>query len=146
MANVLEMAIVQAIQNLYAAKWSQRRIARELGIDRGTVARCLRTLQSDPKPAIPPTGSEGSKAASFEGPPAPAAEDSGGNEDANRSVVPKPAIPPGMMALKTRLRRQPQPLLQASMVPAARVIANPFATSFRPSWTKGSRRNASTKT
>jgi transposase len=94
MANVLEMAIVQAIQNLYAAKWSQRRIARELGIDRGTVARCLRTLQSDPKPAIPPTGSEGSKAAMFEGPPAPAAEDSGGNEDANRSVVPKPAIPP----------------------------------------------------
>ena len=94
MANVLEMAIIQAIQQLHAAKWPQRRIARELGIDRGTVARYLKALRSDPKPAIPPTGSEGSKAATFQGAPAPAADPSAGGDDADPGGVPKPAIPP----------------------------------------------------
>lgn len=94
MANVLEMAIIQAIQQLHAAKWSQRRIARELGIDRGAVARCLRALQSDPKPAIPPTGSDGPKPATLQGAPAPEASPIAGSEDADRSGVPKPAIPP----------------------------------------------------
>src|SRR5579863_5873467 len=94
MAHVLEMARIQAIQQLHAAKWSQRRIARELGIDRGTVARCLRALQSEPKAAIPPTGSGESKAATFEGAPAPPADHNAGNEDADHSGVPKAAIPP----------------------------------------------------
>jgi transposase len=94
MANVLEMAIVQAILQLHSAKWSQRRIARELNIDRGAVARCLKSLPSDPKPAIPPTGSEGSKPATFQGAPAPAADSVAGSEDAGHSGVPKPAIPP----------------------------------------------------
>jgi transposase len=94
MANVLKMAIVQAILQLHAAKWSQRRIARELNIDRGAVARCLKSLPSDPKPAIPPTGSEGSKPATFESAPAPAVEGSDRSESSGRSSVPKPAIPP----------------------------------------------------
>ncbi|HVU00018.1 MAG TPA: IS21 family transposase [Acidobacteriaceae bacterium] len=94
MAHVLEMARIQAIQQLHAAKWSQRRIARELGIDRGTVARCLRALQSEPKPAIPPTGSDGSKAATFEGAPPPPADPNAGSEDADHSGVAKAAIPP----------------------------------------------------
>ena len=37
MANVLTMAKIQSIQQLHAAGWSQRRIAEELDIDRGTV-------------------------------------------------------------------------------------------------------------
>ena len=41
MANVLMMAIVQSILHLHSLQWSRRRIARELGIDRGTVGRCL---------------------------------------------------------------------------------------------------------
>jgi len=49
MANVLKMAIVQSIQPLQAADWSQRRIARELEIDRVTAARYLRAA---PRPAI----------------------------------------------------------------------------------------------
>jgi transposase len=65
MSNVLEMAKIQSIQSLHAAGWSQRRIARELGVDRGTVAKHLRPLPSDSKPAIPPTGLEGSKPATF---------------------------------------------------------------------------------
>jgi DNA invertase Pin-like site-specific DNA recombinase len=57
MANRLNMATIQAIEQLQALKWSQRKIARELGIDRGAVARHLRRLATDPKAAIPPAGS-----------------------------------------------------------------------------------------
>jgi hypothetical protein len=69
MANRLNMAKIQAIEQLQALKWSQRKIARELGIDRGAVARHLRRLEIDPKAAIPPTGSLDPKAATF--PPSP---------------------------------------------------------------------------
>lgn len=73
MANVLKMAISQSIEQLHSAGWSQRRIARELGIDRGTVARYLRASPPDPKPAISPPGSDGANAASLSASPAPAA-------------------------------------------------------------------------
>ena len=46
-------------------------LSKELGIDRGAVARHARLLQADPKPAIPPTGSEEPKPAGLERPPAP---------------------------------------------------------------------------
>jgi transposase len=74
--NRLKMDIEQAISNLSRGGWSQRRIARELGIDRETVARYRRLARQaqasnpaispagsetvqEPNPAIPPTGSEG---------------------------------------------------------------------------------------
>lgn len=60
MANQLKMAMIQALLALHARGWSQRRIARELGIDRGTVARYLQ-LAAQAKPAISLTGSEGSE-------------------------------------------------------------------------------------
>ena len=41
MSNRLKMATVHAIHLLHSLHWSQRRIARELGIDRGTVRRHL---------------------------------------------------------------------------------------------------------
>lgn len=64
MANQLEMAMVNAILTLKQRGWSQRRIARELGIDRETVARHLHLQGADPKPATnAPPGSEGSKPA-----------------------------------------------------------------------------------
>jgi transposase len=69
MANRLNMAKIQAIEQLQTLKWSQRKIARELGIDRGAVARHLRWLENGPKAAIPPTGSSDPKAATF--PPSP---------------------------------------------------------------------------
>src|SRR5690606_26635673 len=69
MANRLNMAKIQAIEQLQSLKWSQRKIARELGIDRGAVARHLRRLENDPKAAIPPAGSLDPKAATF--PPSP---------------------------------------------------------------------------
>ena len=42
MANQLKMATVQSILSLHEKRWSYRRIARELGVDRGTVARYVR--------------------------------------------------------------------------------------------------------
>jgi transposase len=42
MANRLKMALIDAILSLKARRWSNRRIARELGIDRDTVSRQLR--------------------------------------------------------------------------------------------------------
>lgn len=94
MANVLKMAIVQAIQQLHAAGWSRRRIAKELEIDRGTVARYLPAPPLDPKPAILPAGSSGSNAATFPGLPAPAAETPPGNEGDDRAAGSNAAILP----------------------------------------------------
>ena len=57
MANQLKVAKVLSINALHAQGWSQRRIARELGVNRETVARHLKEAS---KPAKAPTGSEGS--------------------------------------------------------------------------------------
>jgi len=60
MANQLKMAEVQAILALARSGWSNRHIARQLGVDRDTVGRHLRlSLQGDSKPASAPTGSTG---------------------------------------------------------------------------------------
>jgi DNA-binding CsgD family transcriptional regulator len=37
MANVLKMALIESILSLHALRYSQRQIARELGVDRETV-------------------------------------------------------------------------------------------------------------
>src|ERR1700731_4622997 len=57
MPNRLKAALLDTIQSLRQRGWSQRRIARELGIDRETVARHLRQAAAPAKPAIAPTGS-----------------------------------------------------------------------------------------
>jgi len=54
MVNQLKVAKVLSIQALHAQGWSQRRIARELGIHRETVARHLGQAS---KPAKAPIGS-----------------------------------------------------------------------------------------
>jgi Homeodomain-like domain-containing protein len=69
MANVLKMANVQSILSLFAQGWTQRRIARELGIDRATVRKYVRDHLSGSKPANLLTGSEDPKPASFSEPP-----------------------------------------------------------------------------
>jgi len=69
MANRLKMAEQKAIQVLYEKGWSQRRIARELGVNRETVGRYVRLrgqrsegeeagAEGDSKPAISIAGSE----------------------------------------------------------------------------------------
>ena len=58
MANLLQVVMVETILSLHARRWSVRRIARELGIDRETVARHIRLSASDSKPANGPIGSD----------------------------------------------------------------------------------------
>jgi transposase len=57
MANQLGMALIDSIFTLHQRGWSQRRIARELGIDRETVAHHLRQGPPGSKPANAPLGS-----------------------------------------------------------------------------------------
>jgi transposase len=58
MANLLKMAVIESIVTLRQRGWSLRRIARELGIHRETVARHLRQGPVESKPAHAPPGSE----------------------------------------------------------------------------------------
>lgn len=94
MANQLRMAIVQSILHLHSLQWSQRRIARELGIHRETVGRYLLEHLDGAKPAIPPTGSGGSKPATISPAPGPPAEGNEAAGDAEEAGGPNPAISP----------------------------------------------------
>lgn len=58
MSNRLKMAKIHAIIGLLEQKWSYRRISRELGVDRDTVARYDRLRRNRSNPAIVPPGSE----------------------------------------------------------------------------------------
>ena len=57
MANRLKMAKIHAIIGLLEQGWSYRRIARELGVDRETVARYDRLRRTRSNAAIPTAGS-----------------------------------------------------------------------------------------
>ncbi|HEY9174552.1 MAG TPA: IS21 family transposase [Verrucomicrobiae bacterium] len=59
MAYLLTMADIQAILKLHEQGWPQRRIARELDVDRETVAKYIRRSRCARKPAEAPLGSEG---------------------------------------------------------------------------------------
>jgi len=62
MANRLKVANVFSIKSLHEAGWSQRRIAREVGVSRGAVARHLQKLSNDAKASIESADSNGAKA------------------------------------------------------------------------------------
>jgi transposase len=89
MANQLKVAKVFSIKALHAQGWSQRQIARALGINRETVARYLRSAS---KPAKAPPGSDASEEGSK-----PAKAPPGSEAEVARS---KPAkAPPGSRSL-----------------------------------------------
>jgi len=95
--NQLKMDIQQTISTLSRGGWSQRRIARELGIDRETVARYRRLARQveEPNPAIPPAGSEsvgGPKPAIV--PPGSEVTPPPSPPPAEPTNAPKPAISP----------------------------------------------------
>jgi len=56
MANYLRVSMRETVKTLYVKGWSERRIAKELGINRRTVARYIRL--DDPKRAISTAGSD----------------------------------------------------------------------------------------
>ena len=96
MANRLKMAILHSIQLLHALHWSQRRIAAELGIDRGTVRKYLACGSCEANPTISSSGSEGPKPATFSGVPGPDAPATGDDGRVDGEPPPHPAIsPPG---------------------------------------------------
>src|SRR5262245_23361844 len=85
MANHLTMALIDTIHTLRRRGWSGRRIARELGIDRETVARHLQTPPPQAKPAIAPPGSATAPA---EAKPAIAPPGSGQGTDRSPQTLP----------------------------------------------------------
>ena len=76
MANRLKMAMVDTVQRLLEQGWSYRRIARELGIHRDTVAG----LAGKSKPAKAPLGADDGN-----GPSKPAKNRAEKNEPARKS-------------------------------------------------------------
>ena len=58
MANHLKVAMIELILKLHELRWSNRRIAHELGIHRDTVARHLRLAGFEPAKAPPGSGTE----------------------------------------------------------------------------------------
>jgi transposase len=58
MSYLLKVATIDIILSLHRRGWSQRRIARELNVNRETVARHLKHAQSAAEPANAPTGSD----------------------------------------------------------------------------------------
>ncbi|MFN8049610.1 MAG: helix-turn-helix domain-containing protein [Ancrocorticia sp.] len=79
MPNQLNVAMIDTIVSLRQRGWSQRRIARELGINRETVARYLRQPPSPANPAIAPSGDPGPEGGSNQAiaPPGSLAADAG---------------------------------------------------------------------
>lgn len=58
MSHLLKVATIDIIFSLHRRGWSQRQIARELDINRETVARYLKQASAAPKPANAPSGSD----------------------------------------------------------------------------------------
>jgi transposase len=96
MANRLKMATVQAILQLHSLRWSQRRIAEELEIDRKTVRRHLLRHLDGPNAPRAPTGSESPKGTTWDLVPAPDNKTSGPADPADLSAIPNaPRAPTG---------------------------------------------------
>jgi len=97
MANQLKMAMVNTISALKERGWSHRRIARELGINRETVAKYVKLWQSNPKPATNAhTGSEDSK---------PAKAPTGSVSQSDQKAGPKSQCAPFRKVIEEKLEK-----------------------------------------
>src|SRR5438128_11308238 len=112
--NQLKMDIQETISALSRGGWSQRRIARELGLDRETVARYRRLARQAeaPKPAIPPAGSELV-------------------QTPNPAIVPPPAPRSRRHRIALQSSRQIQPFRPPGPSLGASVTASLSRTSFK---------------
>jgi transposase len=93
MSNLLKVAMIDVIISLHRQGLSQRRIARELGVNRETVARYLRRAKIAPEPANAPSGSiaDGVESKPANAPPGSAAPDTA----IERGVPPPGPAPEG---------------------------------------------------
>ena len=104
MSYLLKVATLDIIFSLHRRGWSQRQIARELDINRETVARYLKRADAAPKPANAPTGSDTPESA-----PKPANTPTGSDTPES---APKPAnAPTGSNSLETGASPTDQPLV-----------------------------------
>ena len=122
MANQLKMGLVHTVLSLHRLEWSDRRIARELGIHRETVGRHIRLAEAASKPATEaPLGSDVSQ----EAPTGSVGEAKPANQAPLGS--PRADLPPaGGENLPQVLpdAASHRPLLDAEAVPAARPAAS----------------------
>jgi transposase len=88
MANQLKVAKVFSIKALHAQGWSQRRIAKALGINRETVARYLHSAS---KPAKAPPGSDTSEEGSKPAKAPPGSESGAGPSKPAKAPTGSPA-------------------------------------------------------
>jgi transposase len=88
MANLLKMAQIETILALHRREWSIRRIAKELGIHRDTVARCIQADQSTVKLGQAPIGSDEGCAEAKQATP------EGGAHDPKQARRPSAPAPP----------------------------------------------------
>jgi transposase len=111
-SNRLMMALTETILALHRRKWSQRRIAQELGIDRETVARYVAQAERESKPAIAPTGSEPQATESK-----PAIAPTGSNDDSGSAAGPSAnaATAPGRASLCAPFRAAIQAKLELGL-------------------------------
>ena len=120
--NQLKMEHRQAIITLSINGWSQRRIARELGIDRETVARYRRQAraEADSSPAISPPGAESNPAI----PPA----GSGRESESNPAIAPAGSVVP----------EQPKPaIVPAGSGPGRKSACEVFREPITAGWQAG---------
>ena len=97
MANRLTMAKIQAIRTLHERDWRNREIARELDVDRASVAKYVQAAGCDPKPAKAPIGSEGIDSRAREARQAGVPDVLPGGQKGIESGQPSPlsGVPPG---------------------------------------------------
>ena len=97
MANRLTMAKIQAILQLHQQSWPARRIARELDVDRETVAKYVRATSCAAKPAKAPIGSDGASGSAAEAPEGGASDVQSGGQQGIEPGQPPPLadVPPG---------------------------------------------------
>ena len=140
MANHLRMALVETILTLCQRGWSQRRIAEELGINRETVSRQLKSRAADSsKPAIAPTGSE---EASESSKPATAPHPAPRRLSTVQNQPPRPSARTKPLKVQNQPARPPAPIKVAA---DNQPRASPGEPSSRPCSSKALPPNASTR-
>ena len=118
MANQLKMGLVHTVLSLHRLAWSDRRIARELGIHRETVGRRIRLAEAASKPATDaPLGSDAAQEAptGSVGEAKPATEAPLGSPGAALSPTGRENLPQVPLDASS-----PRSHLDAESVPAAR--------------------------
>ena len=106
MANRLKMAVVNAIITLNQRGWANRRIARELGIDRETVKRHLELARNGSNPTSnAPTGSGNSNPATNAPPGSAEAEVSENRDQSGKPSGPYSQCEPYRAVIKTSYRQ-----------------------------------------